>query len=118
MGKENFDSYVKKLTELCAVQGSPASRSLLLFKGKWNIRVLFVLCQQPVMRFGDFRKVIPGITNTMLTTTLRDLESWGVVKRKQYNVIPPKVEYSLTESGMALIPVFYEIALWGDQYMR
>ncbi|WPK69211.1 hypothetical protein EUCA11A_33990 [Eubacterium callanderi] len=118
MQESKFNSYVEKLTKLCTSPDCPACKSLLLFKGKWNIEVLFVLLQQTTMRFGDFKKAIPNITNTMLTATLRDLEMLGVVKRTQYNEIPPRVEYSLTESGMALLPGFYEIALWGDQYMK
>lgn len=116
--KEDFDIYAEKLIKLCVAPTCPACRSLLLFKGKWNIEVLFVMLQHPTMRFGDFRKAIPAITNTMLTSTLRELERLGVISRMQYNEIPPKVEYSLTESGMALLPGFYEIALWGDKYMK
>ena len=63
------------------------------------------------------KKAIPKITNTMLTSTLRDLERLGVVAREQFNEIPPHVEYSLTESGEALLPIFYEIAKWGDKYL-
>ncbi|MBV1684117.1 helix-turn-helix transcriptional regulator [Eubacterium callanderi] len=117
MQEPNFDKYVKKLTELCTSPDCPACRSVLLFKGKWNIEVLFVLLQHSTMRFGDFKKAIPNITNTMLTTTLRELEKLGVIKRTQYNEIPPRVEYALTESGWALLPGFYQIALWGSKYM-
>ncbi|MEG1061993.1 MAG: helix-turn-helix domain-containing protein [Oscillospiraceae bacterium] len=118
MEQESFELYAEKLIQLCISPTCPACRSLLLFKGKWNIEVLFVMLQRPTMRFGDFRKAIPNITNTMLTSTLRDLEQLGVISRTQYNEIPPRVEYSLTESGRALLPGFYEIALWGDKYMR
>ncbi|MEG0292617.1 MAG: helix-turn-helix domain-containing protein [Erysipelotrichaceae bacterium] len=118
MDEKKFDTYTKKLLQLCTSPECPACRSLLLFKGKWNIEVLFAILQNSTMRFGDFRKAIPNITNTMLTSTLRDLEHLGVISRTQYNEIPPRVEYSLTESGKALLPGFYEIALWGNKYMR
>lgn len=53
----------------------------------------------------------------MLTSVLRDLESLGIVNREQFNEIPPHVEYSLTEKGKALLPVFFELAKWGDAYL-
>lgn len=55
------------------------------------------------------------MTNTMLTNTLRDLERLGIVRREQYNEIPPHVEYSLTEQGRELLPVFFEMAKWGER---
>ena len=54
----------------------------------------------------------------MLTATLRDLENYGIVHREQFNEIPPHVEYSLTEKGKALLPVFSEIAKWGEAYLK
>ncbi len=66
------------------------------------------------MRFGELKKVYPRITNTMLTNTLRDLESLGIIHREQFNEIAPHVEYSLTEKGKALLPVFFEISKWGE----
>ena len=60
-------------------------------------------------------KAYPRITNTMLTNTLRDLESLGIIRREQFNEIPPHVEYSLTEKGKALLPVFFEISKWGEE---
>ena len=67
------------------------------------------------MRFGELKKAYPRITNTMLTNTLRDLESLGIIRREQFNEIPPHVEYSLTEKGKALLPVFFEISKWGEE---
>ncbi|MEG1931251.1 MAG: helix-turn-helix domain-containing protein, partial [Anaerovorax sp.] len=96
MKQESFELYAEKLIELCTSPACPACRSLRLFKGKWNIEVLFDMLQNPTMRFGDLKKAIPSITNTMLTATLRDLEQLGVISRTQYNEIPPRVEYSLT----------------------
>ena len=52
-----------------------------------------------------------------MTTTLRDLESLGIIHREQFNEIPPHVEYSLTDKGKALLPVFFELAKWGDTYV-
>ena len=64
------------------------------------------------------RRAIPRITNTMLTATLQDLEGIGIVHREQFNEIPPHVEYSLTEKGRGLLPVFVELAKWGEAYLE
>ena len=69
------------------------------------------------MRFGEFRKYFPTITNTMLTTALRNLEEEGIVHREQFNEIPPHVEYSLTPKGKDLLPVFHAILNWGMKYV-
>lgn len=61
--------------------------------------------------------MLPQITNTMLNSTLRDLEKYGIVHREQFNEIPPHVEYSLTEKGKAMIPIFCELAKWGENYL-
>lgn len=64
----------------------------------------------------DWKKALPEITNVMQTNTLRELEADGLVNRKQFNEIPPHVEYSLTEKGRDLMPIFYEIFIWGMKY--
>ncbi|MGN1167321.1 MAG: winged helix-turn-helix transcriptional regulator [Lachnospiraceae bacterium] len=95
----------------------PIYRTLEMLSGKWRTHVIFELCRHDSCRFGELKKLMPKITNTMLTTTLRDLESLGIVKREQFNEIPPHVEYSLTEKGKGLAPIFYEIAKWGMTYL-
>ncbi len=85
--------------------------------GKWRMVVIYNLSKQSSFRFGELRKAIPGITNTMLTTTLRELEEYGIVARKQFNEIPPHVEYSLTDKGRDLFPVFFEMIKWSAKYL-
>ena len=96
----------------------PMRRTLELLSGKWRAHIIYELCKQPSCRFGELKKAIPRITNTMLSATLRDLEEAGIVHREQFNEIPPHVEYSLTEKGKALLPVFTELARWGEAYME
>ena len=114
-------SYEQLLQELKSIttpsESCPIRKTLELFNGKWRTHVLFELCKYPSRRFGELKKAIPLVTNTMLTSTLRDLENIGVVDRQQLNEIPPHVEYSLTESGKALLLVFFEIAKWSESYM-
>lgn len=57
-----------------------------------------------------------GITNAMLSSTLKELEEAGIVRRTQFNEIPPHVEYSLTQCSQDMLPIFYEIAKWGEKY--
>lgn len=93
----------------------PVRRTLELFNGKWRMHVIFELCKNGSCRFSELKKSIPGITSTTLTSTLRDLENIGIVNREQFNEIPPHVEYSLSEKGRKLGPLFFEIARWGEE---
>ena len=86
--------------------------ALKTLQGKWKNHILCELCNKDILRFGELRKALPSITNTMLTATLRELETDGLVNRVQYNEIPPHVEYSLTEKANDLLPIFYEIVKW------
>lgn len=95
----------------------PVSKTLELFSSKWRLAVIYELCKKPSYRFGELKRALSTITNTMLTTTLRDLEKMDIVNRVQFNEIPPHVEYSLTEKGKAFFPIFFEIAKWGEEYL-
>lgn len=91
-------------------------KTIGLFQSKWNVWVLYELSMNKTMRFGELKKSIPSVSNTMLTSTLRDLEDLGLVSRVQFNEIPPHVEYSATESAAALRTVFDAMEKWGDRY--
>ena len=95
----------------------PVTSLLVMLQGKWKFQILYEMCIKDNVRFGELRKIIDGITNTMLTSSLRELERDGLVSREQFNEIPPHVEYSLTEKGRALLPVFYEMTKWGFRYV-
>ena len=94
----------------------PVKRTLSQLQGKWNLRIIYELSKQEAMRFGELKKAIPDISNTVLTSALKDLEKKGLVSRTQFNEVPPHVEYSLTESTKALDKVFREIREWGNRY--
>jgi DNA-binding HxlR family transcriptional regulator len=80
--------------------------------GKWKTVVLWYLRKER-KRFSELRRLIPNITEKMLSLQLKDLERDGIVGRKIYPEVPPKVEYFLTDFGKSLIPMLEEIALWG-----
>ena len=111
------EEYLKRILADEVSDNCPMRRTLELLSGKWRTHIIYELCKKPSCRFGELKKAVPKITNTMLTSTLRDLEQWGIVNREQFNEIPPHVEYSLTEKGRALLPVFFEIAKWGENHL-
>lgn len=96
----------------------PANAVLNMLQGKWKNHVLFEMCAHETVRFGELKKAFPEITNAMLTNTLRSLEEEELVKREQFNEIPLHVEYSLTEKGRELMPLYYEIYVWEMKYCR
>lgn len=83
--------------------------------GKYKGRILWYLHLKTIMRYGELRKVLYDITPKMLTQTLRELEDDGLINRKVYHEVPPKVEYSLTEVGSELIPFIDHLRHWGDK---
>lgn len=85
--------------------------------GKWKGMVLWAL-KKGVKRNGELRKLIPNISQKMLTQQLRELEDAGIVERIVYPVVPPKVEYKLTDAGDKLIPILYDLHDWGKEYAQ
>lgn len=112
------EEYLKKILITEPANNCPMRKTLELISGKWRTHIIYELCKNKTCRFGELKKALPKITNTMLTSTLRDLEQYGIVHREQFNEIPPRVEYSLTEKGKAMLPIFCELAKWGENYLR
>lgn len=90
--------------------------TLQLIGGKWKPVILYHLALEGVLRFGEMRRGIPAVTERMLTKCLRELEADGLVARKVYRQVPPKVEYSLTDMGQSLIPILKDMRNWGERY--
>src|SRR5258708_21400373 len=82
--------------------------------GKWKPMILYALLNSP-RRFGELNRVIPGVTQRMLTLQLRELEEDGVIHREVYKQVPPKVEYSLTPFGRTIEPLLLLMNQWGEQ---
>jgi DNA-binding HxlR family transcriptional regulator len=96
--------------------GCPVEATLDVIGGKWKAVILFHLVLGP-KRFSDLRRLLPAITQRMLTLQLRELEDDGIVHREIYKQIPPKVEYSLTDFGKTLEPILLAMLNWGEQYI-
>lgn len=88
---------------------------LRLLEGRWKLVILFHLFDGKVQRYSDFEKLIPGISQKMLAQQLRQLEADGLVARKLYPQVPPKVEYRLTDWGQALCPALDALLTWAEQ---
>ncbi|MFE1589112.1 winged helix-turn-helix transcriptional regulator [Streptomyces sp. NPDC058737] len=83
--------------------------------GKWKVLILWALHEHPCRRFGELRRLLPGITEKVLASHLRELEADGVVHRVSYDEVPPRVEYSLTEDGKRLNDALQPLAAWGRE---
>ncbi|ADL08686.1 winged helix-turn-helix transcriptional regulator [Thermosediminibacter oceani] len=93
----------------------PLTFALNLIGGKWRLPIIWALSKNGTMRYNELRRSIHGITNMMLTQSLRELELYGIISRKQYMEIPPRVEYFLTDNGKNLIPALKALAHWGKE---
>ncbi|AYV67708.1 MULTISPECIES: winged helix-turn-helix transcriptional regulator [Niallia] len=91
--------------------------TLSIIGGKWKMLILWHLGKEGTKRFGELKALIPGITQRMLVNQLRELENDYIVKRVVYPVVPPKVEYSLTDEGKSLMPILDAMYSWGRNYM-
>ncbi len=94
----------------------PVEATLDILGGKWKPLILYYLLGA-TLRFGEIQRLIPQVSRRMLTQHLRELERDGIVHREVYAEVPPKVEYSLTETGRSLEPVLMTMLSWGEDYM-
>jgi DNA-binding HxlR family transcriptional regulator len=83
--------------------------------GKWKVLILWALHERPHRRFGELRRLLPGVTEKVLASHLREMEADGIVHRTSYDEVPPRVEYSLTENGAALNAALEPLAAWGRE---
>jgi DNA-binding HxlR family transcriptional regulator len=99
----------------CEYAECPVEAALDLIGGKWKAMVVALLTAGP-LRFNELRRRLRGVTHRVLSAQLRDLEKCGLIHRRVIPDTPPKVEYSLTETGHTLKPLMDELRRWGTQY--
>lgn len=92
--------------------------TLQIIGGKWKPLIIYRLGIDGTLRFSALKRLIPSITQKMLTQQLRELEADGVIHREVYPQVPPKVEYSLTELGQSVMPVMSNLCQWGMKYEK
>ncbi len=118
---EDYMSYEEYLVQVkkgivTRAGNCPVTPLLVMLQGRWKSQIVYELCISDTIRFGQLKKNLEGITNTMLTKSLKELEEDGLINRIQFNEVPPHVEYSLSDMGKDLLPVFYSIMNWGFKY--
>ncbi|WFD10209.1 winged helix-turn-helix transcriptional regulator [Tepidibacter hydrothermalis] len=89
--------------------------TLSVIGGKWKLVILWHLGKEGIHRYNELRRLMPGITHKMLSQKLKELEADGLINRKQYNEVPPKVEYSLTKKGYSVMPILDTMHKWGRE---
>ena len=101
------------IIEIC-----PVRNVIARFGNKWALLVVLVLSENRNCRFNSLTRLIPDISARVLSSTLKTLEADGLVARKVYSEVPPKVEYSLTETGESLVPIILELTAWAQKNMK
>jgi DNA-binding HxlR family transcriptional regulator len=96
----------------------PIEYTFNVMGGKWKLLILYCLMMDKVKRYGELKRSITGITHKMLSSQLKELESEGIILRREYHQIPPKVEYSLTQKGVTLLPILGMMYNWGKENMN
>lgn len=96
----------------------PLEYGLDVFGGKWKSRVICVLAEKGTLRYSGIRKEMTNITDAVLSSTLRELLTDDIICRKQFDEIPPRVEYSLTEKGSSVVPILQKICQWSGVYYK
>ncbi|WP_027703140.1 winged helix-turn-helix transcriptional regulator [Metaclostridioides mangenotii] len=106
------------MSEENIVNIKPFAYAISLIEGKWKMHILFWLWKKETMRYGELRKALETVSHKMLSNQLKELESDGLITRTEYPQVPPKVEYSLTETGHSLMPVLQVLCNWGHEHFE
>lgn len=101
------------IIEMC-----PVRNVIARFGNKWSLLTVLIIGEQGVVRFNELSRLIPDVSSRVLSSTLRTLEADGFIDRKVYAVVPPKVEYRLTEVGMSLLPLIQQLTEWAQTNMN
>ena len=96
----------------------PLEYGLAVFGGKWKSRIICVLSAKKTLRYSEIRKEMYNITDAVLAATLKELITNGIIDRRSYDEIPPRVEYSLTEKGKSVVPILQSICQWSGVFYK
>lgn len=107
--KEETNSII----EIC-----PVRNVIARFGNKWALLTLLIIGEHDVVRFNELNRLIPDVSSRVLSSTLRTLEADGLIDRKVYAVVPPKVEYRLTDIGQSLLPFIRQLTEWAQTNMK
>lgn len=107
MSMEKFEKRIRSLTD------TPFGYTLSMLGGKWRLVILYWLVEYEAIRFNELQRKIGTITYKTLSMELKELQADGLIIRKEYPQIPPKVEYSLSDKGRSLLPIMERMCQWG-----
>ena len=113
--KDSVNMSMADYKEKGNIQETPFGYTLSVIGGKWKMLILYLLAESQPVRFNDMKRQIGAITFKTLSSQLKDLEADGMVIRKEYPQIPPKVEYSLTQKADTLLPIMEQLCEWGEK---
>ncbi len=108
----------KKEEKNAIIEICPVRNVIARFGNKWALLVILILSENKALRFNELGRLIPDMSSRVLSGTLRTLEADGLVDRKVYSAVPPKVEYSLTEIGSSLVPFIIQLTEWAQKNMK
>ncbi len=113
MSKKTYENIISGEGLFC-----PVRYSLEIVGGKWKLPILCILASGEPARYSTLKRKLGNVTNMMLAQSLKELEATGMVHREQYNEVPPRVEYSLTEKGTSILPILVKFGEWGAENMQ
>ena len=114
MAMKNTEKEPEMLCESITGKGCGLKKIIGIIGGKWKILILCYIDAKGIGRFGEMKRTICGITNTMLASALKEMEADGLIERHLYDEMPVRVEYTLTEKAKTLIPILLELKQWGE----
>lgn len=101
-------------SDLTDIKSTPFGYTLSIIGGKWKMIIMFWLVEYEVLRYGELKRCIGQISDKILNNQLKELEKDGIIIRKEYSQIPPRVEYRLSKRGLSLMPILEEMCKWGE----
>lgn len=101
--------------DLKDIKSTPFGYTLSIIGGKWKMIIMFWLVEYETLRYGELKRCIGSISDKILNNQLKELEQDGIIIRKEYPQIPPKVEYYLSKRGLSLMPILEEMCKWGEE---
>ena len=103
------------MESICRSKEAPFLKTFSMINGKWKLRILYELACEKILRYSELKRNLIPITHKMLSTQLKELEEDGIIIRKEYPQIPPRVKYSLSKKGETLIPILNMMCDWGEK---
>ena len=101
-------------SDLTDIKSTPFGYTISIIGGKWKMIIMFWLVEYEVLRYGELKRCIGQISDKILNNQLKELEKDGIIIRKEYPQIPPRVEYRLSKRGLSLMPILEKMCKWGE----